>query len=130
MLNFDAGTSDFFIPLGQAERERYEKVVPQDHFLRRLTQLVDFTRFLPLLATAYSPDQGRKPLDPLVMLKFEVLAFHYRLSDRELLVVNRFNIAYRLFLGLSLDSPFPHPSRDFLMEPAAGRTKADVAARA
>jgi len=110
MLNFDAGTSDFFIPLGQAERERYEKVVPQDHFLRRLTQLVDFTRFLPLLATAYSPDQGRKPLDPLVMLKFEVLAFHYRLSDRELLVVNRFNIAYRLFLGLSLDSPFPHPS--------------------
>ena len=108
MLNLDAGTSDFLIPLGQAERELYEQIVPADHFLRRLPQVIDFESFQPLLASAYSPDQGRRPLDPVVLLKFEVLAYHYRLSDREVMASARFNIAYRLFLGLSLKSPLPH----------------------
>src|SRR5207244_9088010 len=46
--------------------------------------------------------------DPVVLLKLEVLARHYRLSDREVLSGARFNLAYRLFLGLSLHSPLPH----------------------
>ena len=81
MLNLDAGTSDFLIPLGQAERELYEQIVPADHFLRRLPQVIDFESFQPLLASAYSPDQGRRPLDPVVLLKFEVLAYHYALGS-------------------------------------------------
>jgi hypothetical protein len=34
------------------ERLLYEQIVPEDHFLRRLPQAVDFQSFLPLLATA------------------------------------------------------------------------------
>jgi transposase len=110
MLNLDAGTSDFLIPLEQAERDLYEQVVPEDFFLRRLEQVIDFQSFRPVLAEAYSATMGRRPLDPLVLLKLEILEYHYRLSDRELLIVHRFNVAYRLFLGLSLKSPLPHPS--------------------
>jgi transposase len=96
------------ILLGTAERAMFEKVVPEDHFLRRLLQVVDFEGFRPLLSSAYSPDQGRPALDPVIVLKLEVLARQYRLSDREVIQGARFNVAYRLFLGLSLESPLPH----------------------
>ncbi len=42
------------------------------------------------------------------MLKLEVLARQYKLSDRDVLLGAHFNVAYRLFLGLSLKSPLPH----------------------
>lgn len=108
MLNFDTQPSNTLIPMSDAERELYEQVVPEDHFLRRLRTAVDFASFRPLLASAYSPDQGRPPLDPVVLLKLEVLAHQYKLSDREVIAGARLNIAYRLFLGLSLKSPLPH----------------------
>jgi transposase len=108
MLNPESPPSNALIPLSASERSRYEQIVPEDHFLRRLPQAVDFESFRPLLASAYSPDQGRPPLDPVVLLKLEVLARQYRLSDREVIAGARFNIAYRLFLGLSLTSPLPH----------------------
>jgi transposase len=102
--------SDTPIPLSDFERDLYEQVVPPEHFLRRLPQVVDFERFRPLLAASYSSDQGRPALDPVLLLKLEVLAYHYDLSDREVITDARFNIAYRLFLGLSLKSSLPHPT--------------------
>jgi transposase len=108
MLNLDLPPADDLIPMTDDERRLCEEVVPEDHFLRRLLQAVDFQSFLPLLAAAYSPDQGRKPLDPVVLLKLEVLARQYKLSDREVIAGARLNLAYRLFLGLSLKSPLPH----------------------
>jgi transposase len=108
MLNVDSPPADALIPLSDSERALYEQIVPEDHFLRRLQQAVDFESFRPVLNSAYSPDQGRPPLDPVIVLKLEVLARQYKLSDREVIAGARFNIAYRLFLGLSLMSPLPH----------------------
>jgi transposase len=99
-------TSDMLIPLTQDERQLYEQTVPEDHFLRRL-RIVDFEAFRPLLESAYK-GFGRPPLDCIFMLKLEVLARQYRLSDREVIAAARFNIAFRLFLGISLKSPLPH----------------------
>src|SRR5205814_656698 len=60
MLHRDgAPPADPLILLGQTERALYESLVPQDHFLRRLLQAIDFESFRPLLTTAYCPDQGR-----------------------------------------------------------------------
>src|SRR6266478_163491 len=108
MLNHQSSPSDALRLLSDSERTLWEKLVPEDHFLRRLLQAVDFESFRPLLASAYCPDQGRPPLDPVILLKLEALARHYRLSDREVIEVVRFHIAYRLFLGLSVESPLPH----------------------
>src|SRR3954469_9797192 len=98
MLRHEPSSSDSLILLGDSERTLFEKVVPEDHFLRRLSQAVDFESFRPLLNSAYSRNQGRPPLDPVIVLKLEVLARQYRLSDREVIAGARFNIAYRLFL--------------------------------
>lgn len=108
MLNHESPPSDALLLLGDSERTLYERLVPADHFLRRLPQVIDFESFRPLLTSAYSPDQGRRPLDPVILLKLEVLARQYKYSDREVVAGARFNIAYRLFLNLSLESPLPH----------------------
>jgi transposase len=108
MLNLESPRSADLIPMSASEQMLYEKVVPEDHFLRRLPQAVDFESFRPLLTSAYSPDQGRPALDPVLMLKLETLARQYKLSDREVIAGARLNLAYRLFLGLSLTSPVPH----------------------
>jgi transposase len=102
--------SNVLIPLTDFERDWFEQTVPADHFLRRLPQVIDFEALRSRLASAYRGDHGRPPLDPVFLLRLEVLARHYNLSDREVLADTRFNIAYRLFLGLSLKSPLPHPS--------------------
>lgn len=100
--------SENLVPLSDAERQLFTQLVPEDHFLRRLVQIVDFERFRPVLAAVYCQDDGRPPLDPVFMLKLEVLALHYRLSDRELMKQAQVNVAHRLFLGLSCTSPLPH----------------------
>ena len=96
------------VPLSDAERRLFSQLVPEDHFLRRLAQIVDFEGFRPVLASVYCQDDGRPPLDPVFMLKLEILTLHYRLSDRELMKQAQVNVAYRLFLGLSCQSPLPH----------------------
>src|SRR5262245_34000503 len=100
-------TSDCLLPLSDGERQLFLEVVPEDHFLRRLTQAIDFEAFRPAVEAAYT-GFGRPPLDAVFMLKLELLARQYRLSDREVLAGVRFNIAHRLFLEISLKSPLPH----------------------
>ena len=108
MLHPEPFSSDALTPLSQAERTDFEQLVPPEHFLRRLLQAVDFESFRASLSSGYSQEQGRPPLDPVVLFKLEVLARQYKFSDREVMMAVRFNIAYRLFLGLSLKSPLPH----------------------
>src|SRR5437764_9191041 len=100
-------TSDCLVPLTDSERELFLEVVPEDHLLRRTLQYIDFDDFGPSLETA-DKGFGRLPLDCVFMLKLELLARQYRLSDREVIAAARFNIAHRLFLGISLKSPLPH----------------------
>ena len=100
-------TSDSLVALPDAERELFLEVVPEDLLLRRILQYVDFEEFRPSLETAYT-GFGRPPLDCIFMLKLELLARQYRLSDREVIAAARFNIAFRLFLDVSLKSPLPH----------------------
>ncbi len=102
-------TSDSLIPLTDSERQAFLDIVPEDHLLRRTLQHIDFEEFRPSLEAAYT-GFGRPPLDCVFMLKLELLARQYRLSDREVIAEARFNIAYRLFLGISWQSPLPHPS--------------------
>src|SRR5688500_4802806 len=97
-----------FVPLTEAERQLYTQLVPPNHFLRRLLDVVDFERFRPALSACYHSEQGRPGWDPVAMLKLEILARHYTLSDRELVAQTQVNIAFRLFVGLNLQSTLPH----------------------
>lgn len=55
----------------------YDQVVPQDHFLRKLRQIVDWKYFTKRLIKLYKGQGvvGRPPFDPAMVLKVEVLAY-------------------------------------------------------
>jgi transposase len=97
-----------FAPLNDFERQFFVRLVPDDHFLLRLERVIDFERFRPTLAEYYAPREGRPALDPVMMLKLDLLSIHYRWSDRELMRQVQVNMAHRLFLNLGSESVLPH----------------------
>src|SRR5260370_40576568 len=99
---------DSYVPLSDLERQVFERLVPPDHFLRLLPGGIDFERFRPALAEHYCPGEGRPALDPVFMLKLDLLSIQFRLSDRELMRVAQVNVAYRLFLDIGCDTTLPH----------------------
>ena len=100
--------SENYVPLNDFERHMFTRMVPEDHFLRRLQRVVDFERFRATLAEYYSPSEGRPALDPVMMLKLDLLSIHYRWSDRELMRQAQVNVAHRLFLNLGTESVLPN----------------------
>ncbi len=95
-------------PLPELDRQVFRQVVPLDHYLCRVAERVDFERFRPRLAAAYSSGMGRPALDPVFMLKVLFLRFHYKLSDRQVMERTRTDLAFRWFLGLGLEASVPH----------------------
>ncbi len=88
----------------------FEKLVPADHYLRKVKALIDFERYCDTVASCYSPDEGRSADDPVLMVKLEFLQFQYNLSDRQVIAHAQVNVAFRYFLDLSIESTLPDPS--------------------
>src|SRR5437016_563338 len=95
-------------PADEFDGEIFDRLVPADHYLRQVLAVVDFERCRQELVSCYSPDQGRPAIEPTLLLKLEFLQYHYNLSDREVVEQSRYNLAFRYFLGLSLNSSLPH----------------------
>lgn len=89
-----------------------ERIVPQDHFLRHLRDLVPWEQFSEHLLQYYQGrgERGRPPYDPAIMLKILLLSYIYALSERQVVEFCNLNLAARLFLGLAVDSPLPDHS--------------------
>lgn len=102
--------SNHKIELTQFDLLAFEAFVPPDHFLRRLKAAIDFTPFRAMVADCYSPNQGRGANDPVCLLKFLLLQFHYGLSDENVIRQTQVNLAYRFFLDLSAQAKLPEPS--------------------
>ena len=100
--------TEVYTPLSDFEGQLFTRLVPADHFLRQLLCVVDFERFRPILAEAYCLGEGRPALDPVFMLKLDLLSIQYRYSDRELMRQVQVNMAYRLFLNIGCDTSLPH----------------------
>lgn len=95
--------------LSELDQRVFDMVVPQDHYLRSIAKHIDFERFRPRFQDAYSWVMGRPPIDPIRMLKILFLRYHYRInSDRAVLERTRTDMAFRWFLGLSLEDKIPH----------------------
>ena len=90
------------------DRQVFEIVVPQGHYLRQVAAQIDFERFRPRLAEAYSLGMGRPAIDPVRMLKILFLRFHYKLSDRQVMERTKTDMAFRWFLDLALHDPVPN----------------------
>ena len=61
------------------------QIVPQNHFLRVLRDIINWERFIQKLIKLYKGEGlvGRPPFDPGLLLKVELLAYLYNLSKRQ-----------------------------------------------
>ena len=63
---------DFVLPsLSDFDRQIYAGVVPDDHYLRKVLEVIPWNDFHELLSPFYSQDMGRPAESPVLMLKLE-----------------------------------------------------------
>ncbi len=87
-----------------------DSLVPQDHYLRDVVRLVDFSFIYDLAAPLYSA-VGAPSLDPVLIIKMLLLGFMEGIdSERKLCETVKVNNAYRWFLGLDFYDPTPDHS--------------------
>jgi transposase len=85
----------------------YDRIVPVDHLLRKINQVVDFSFTEQILKDRYNVDIGRPAEDPEFMLRLCLLQYIYGDSDRQVVENARLNLAYKYFLGLAVDAEVP-----------------------
>ena len=87
-----------------------DELVPVDHEVRKLEEAIDWNFIYPLVEDLYSKN-GRKSIDPVVLFKIIIINYTFgynsiRKTCREIEV----NLAYRWFLGISMDDKVPNYS--------------------
>ncbi|PWH19841.1 MAG: hypothetical protein DDG59_01760 [Anaerolineae bacterium] len=90
----------------------YDQVVPADHFLRKLNEMVEWKDYTRKLIRLYKGggEVGRPPFDPAVLLKMELLAYLYHLSERQVETFLNENLPAKYFVGLAVDEKAPDHS--------------------
>ncbi|GAY71619.1 IS1182 family transposase [Streptococcus canis] len=86
-----------------------EELVPEDHLLRQIDQVIDFSFIYDLVKDTYSHDTGRPSLDPVMLVKIPIIQCLFGIrSMRQTIKEIQVNVAYRWFLGLTLEDKIPH----------------------
>jgi transposase len=85
----------------------YDRIVPVDHLLRKINQVVDFSFTEQIFKDRYNPVVGRPAEAPEFMLRLCLLQYIYGDSDRQVVENARLNLAYKYFLGLAVDAELP-----------------------
>ncbi len=86
-----------------------EDLVPPQHLLRQIDAAVDFAHLYDLVDELYSRDNGRPSIDPVVLFKIVLIQHLYGISSlRRTMQEIGMNIAYRWFLGYTLNDELPH----------------------
>jgi transposase len=87
-----------------------DRLVPQDHLLRRIAVTVDFSFVRPLCRPYYSYT-GQPSVDPVVIFKMLLIGYLYGItSERRLAREVSLHLGYRWFLGYDFDVPTPDHS--------------------
>ena len=102
----ETGSSSFF------GEYLYDQVVPTQHFLRQLKQIIQWERFTQKLIRLYKGGGvvGRPPFDPALVLKMELIAYLYNLTERQVEVYINENLPAKYFVGLAVDQRAPDHS--------------------
>jgi transposase len=87
-----------------------EELLPKQHLVRRLAEVLDFSWIRSATAPLYS-HTGRPSIDPVVVAKLLLLGYLYNIdSERQLMREVQVNLAYRWYLGYDLDEEIPDHS--------------------
>lgn len=85
----------------------YDKIIPKDHFLRKLKENIDFSFVNKLVEKEYSQELGRPVKEPELMYKLLFLQTKDLLSDREVTERAKTDMAYKYFLDLNPEEDVP-----------------------
>ena len=86
-----------------------DQLVPKEHLLRKIDAAVDFTHLYEMVEPLYCEDNGRPSIDPVVLFKMVLIQHLYGLpSLRRTAEEVSLNVAYRWFLGYTLQEETPH----------------------
>lgn len=90
----------------------YDRVIPANHFLRRLREIIDWEAVTTGFVDAYKggAEYGPPPYPPSVIVRMLVLSRLYNLSERQTEETVNFNLAAKFFVGLEVDQPAPDHS--------------------
>jgi transposase len=87
-----------------------EKMVPTDHLVRALEEVMDLG-FVRGLCRKYYSHTGQPSVDPIVLFKMMLVGYLFGItSERKLSEECAVNLAYRWYLGYDLDEPTPNHS--------------------
>ena len=87
----------------------YDKI-PEDHILKKVSTVVDFSFINELLEGSYCKNFGRPAKEPEMMMKLLFLEYLYNLSDVKVIEEASLNLVYLWFLGLNPEDKLPDPS--------------------
>ena len=86
-----------------------EDFVPKDHLLRKIESAVDFSYIYNIVDDLYCHDNGRPSIDPVVLFKMVLIQHLYGIKSlRKTAEEISMNVAYRWFLGYSMNESIPH----------------------
>lgn len=73
-----------------------EQLVPKDHLLRKVADLVDFNFVYDLCKDLYSEEEGRPSIDPVILVKLALIQNLFGIrSMRKTISEVEVNVAYR-----------------------------------
>lgn len=79
----------------------YDLIVPKDHLLRQINDLVDFSFILIELKDKYCSDNGRTAESPIKMFKYLLLKTIYDISDVDVVERSMYDMSFKYFLGMT-----------------------------
>jgi transposase len=88
----------------------YDLLIPKNHLLRRILELVDFSFVMDELKSKYCTDNGRDAISPIRLFKYLLLKRMYRLSDRGLVERSRYDMSFKYFLDYLPEDDVISPS--------------------
>ena len=85
-----------------------EQMIPENHLLRIVDRVVDFSFIYDLCAPLYCANNGRPAIDPEILFRMLFVGYLYGIkSERRLEEEVNYNIAYKWFCGLGLTEKAP-----------------------
>lgn len=90
--------------------ELYHLIIPENHILRKIKELVDFSFIYDELKQKYCLDNGRNTKHPVLLFKYLLLKYLYCLSDYSVVERSRYDLSFKYFLDLVPEEEVIHPS--------------------
>lgn len=87
----------------------YNKI-PENHILKKINSVVDFSFINKLLEDSYCENFGRPAKEPEMMCKLLFLQHLYNLSDERVIEETGLNLAYMYFVGVNPEEELPDKS--------------------